>query len=394
MSGEADVFIRVVPPEFRRAGYSVVRNNVYQLVQGENGPVRQLVGQLTEGPPTRLPVEQAARLFGGGGQAALTALSAIGSVASIATLGVCVLGFLHVSRALKRVESRLEGVEQKLEVVAGLVGVIDQKVDQLVWRSDLQLEALADIRGLLLSFQTARVHRALETLDLRSKMPATVRRDSELMEAARALHEYRTWLTQVRESKASHPATIRTELLRAEVLVAMAEARARILADDAEFASLELERTLAATRVEVARMREAVVQARGVPSLLSCYVADVDLHTESASIWSWLDRRSAGRSTRELLRESTSGYNDLAQRLGTIRLAGTVNDIGLVSVPRVSDSDAASLVAAYRLARSLEPALTLSTAVAVAGPQVRPLLLGPGDISAPALVVECEQVLV
>ena len=81
MSGEADVFIRVIPPEFRRAGYSVVRNNVYQFVQGENGPVRQLVGQLTEGPPTRLPVEQAARLFGGGGQAALTALSAIGSVA-------------------------------------------------------------------------------------------------------------------------------------------------------------------------------------------------------------------------------------------------------------------------------------------------------------------------
>ena len=147
-TADASVLVRVVPPEFRGPGYTITRNNVYQWVQGDGGrPVRRLVGQLTEGQRATLPVEQAARLFGGGGQAALSALTAVGSVASIATLGVCVVGFLHVSRGLKRVEARLDRVEKKLDAVAELVGVIDQKVDQLLHLNDLQLGALAERRG-------------------------------------------------------------------------------------------------------------------------------------------------------------------------------------------------------------------------------------------------------
>lgn len=393
MSGDAYVFIRVIPQEYRGVGYSVVRNNVYRKVQGTNGPARQLVGQLKEVPSTRLPIDQAARLFGGGGKAALTALSAVGSVASVATLGVCVLGFLHVSRALKRIEARLEGIEQKLDMVADMIGVIDQKVDQLIWRSDAQLQALAEIRGLLLSFETADVHRALETLDIRSKLPSSKHQDHELMEAARVLHKYRTWLAQVRESAPMRPPSARTELLRAEVLLALAEARARLIADDANFAAAELERVLAGARQEVRRMRTTIVKAGAVPSLLSCMVSEVDMHRECIALWSWLDLKGTEHATKELLRESTRGYNDLAQRLSTIKMSEFV-DANILTVPQVSDADGASIVAAYRLALSLEQALTLSAAMAVAGPQIRPLLHDGGVIDLPALSIELEKITV
>jgi hypothetical protein len=402
---DASVLIRVVPREFRGPGFTVTRNNVYQWVQGQNGaPARRLVGQLTDGQRVKLPVEQAARLFGGGGQAALSALSAVGSVASIATLGVCVVGFLHVSRSLKRVEARLDRVEQKLDAVAELVGVIDQKVDQLLVLGDVQLRALAELHSLMMSFQTAAVHRALETLDLRSKAARSPHRDSEMLAAARTLHEYRIWLAHAREADPERPAPARVELLRAEVLVALAEARARLLTDDAAFAALELESVLEGARAEVWRIRAEVTANGGVPSLLSCIVEDLDLHRESADIWAWLDRRSTGHATRELLRETARGYNDLSQRLATLDSAATVGagtgtetltrfqGQGLLRPRRVDDADAASLIAAYRLARSIEPALMLSTAIEIGGTEVRGLLSDSGTPDALALAVELEKV--
>lgn len=399
---DASVLIRVVPPEFRGPGYTVSRNNVYQWAQGESGtPVRHLVGQLAQGHRTQLPAEQATRLFGG--QAAMSLLNAVGSVASIANLGVCVVGFLHVSRALKRVEARIERVEQKLDVLAEMVGVVDQKVDQLLWLGDVQIQALAEIRSLMLSFQTAAVHRALETLDLRSRATASLHHDAELMGAARTLHDYRIWLAQLREADLTRPAPVRAELLRAEVMVALAEARARCLANDAPFAALELQSVLGGAREEVVRMRSAISTNGGTPSLLSCMVDGVDdMHDECVGAWSWLDGRSTRRSTSDLLRETTRGYNDLAQRLATVDGAvnagglmaqevGRYHQQGLLSTVRVTDADAASLVAAHRLARSLEPALTVCTAMEVLGEPVRALLGAREAPSSPALVVELER---
>lgn len=403
-TADPSVLIRVIPPEFRGPAFTVSRNNVYEWVRGESGaPVRSLVGQLAEGQPTRVPVEQAARLFGGGGQAALSALSAVGSVASIATLGVCVVGFLHVSRALKRIDARIERVEQKLDVITELVGVIDQKVDQLLWLGEVQVRALAEIHGLMLSFQTARVHRALETLELRTHAPASRHRDPELLGAAGTLHEYRVWLAQLRESDPERPAAARAELLRAEVMVALAEARARCIADDAGFAALELDRVLGGARAEVGRMRTQITMAGGVPSLLSTIVSGVDdMHAESATIWAWLDRKSLGRATRELLRDTARGYNDLAQRLATLdgaaaaggpaaaeALAGYHRQ-GLLEAVRVSDSDAGSLLVAHGLARSLEPALALCTAMELVGEPVRALLTAREPASSPALALELD----
>ncbi len=401
---DASVLIRVVPREFRGPGFSVTRNNVYQLVKGQDGtPVRRLVGQLTEGQRVQLPAEQAARLFGGGGQAALSALSAVGSVASIATLGVCVVGFLHVSRSLKRVEARLDRVERKLDAVAELVGVIDQKVDQLLILGDVQVRALAELHRLMMSFQTAAVHRALETLDLRSRSPLSPHHNNEMLAAARTLHEYRIWLAHTRETDPGRPAPAQVELLRAEVLVALAEARARLLTDDAAFAALELESVLKGARAEVWRIRSEVTAHGGVPSLLSCIVEDLDLHREFAEVWAWLDRRSTGHATRELLRETARGYNDLSQRLATLDSAAKAGigpgkealarfqDQGLLRPRRVDDADAASLIVAYRLARSIEPALMLSTAIEVGAPTTRALLTEGGIPEAPALVVELDE---
>lgn len=402
---DASVLIRVVPKEFRGPGFTVTRNNVYQWVQGQDGaPVRRLVGQLTDGQRIRLPAEQAARLFGGGGQAALSALSAVGSVASIATLGVCVVGFLHVSRSLKRVEARLDRVEQKLDAVTDLVGVIDQKVDQLLVLGDVQVRALAELHSLMMSFQTAAVHRALETLDLRSRSPSSPHRDNEMLAAATTLHEYRIWLAHAREADPGRPAPARVELLRAEVLVALAEARARLLTDDAAFAALELESVLEGSRAEVLRIRSDVTSEGGVPSLLSCIVGDLDLHQEAVDIWAWLDRRTTGHATRELLRETARGYNDLSQRLATLDSAAAAGiglgrealtrfqDQGLLRPMCVDDGDAASLIAAYHLARSIEPALMLSTAIEVGGPDVRGLLTDDAAPTVPALAVELEAV--
>ena len=401
----AEVLVRIVPAEFRGPQFSVSRNNIYELVTNAKGEqVQHLVGQLAEGQRLKVPLEQAGRLFGGGAQAALSALSAVGSVASIVNLGVSVVGFIHVSRALKRVEARLERVEQKLDAVAELVGVIDQKVDQLLRLGDVQVKALTEVRSLMLSFQTASVHRALETLELRSAVPFSPHRDGELLTAARTLHDYRIWLAQTRESDPARPAAARVELLRAEVLTAVAEARARMIVDDAGFAALELESVLAGARAEVARMREEFRSRGAVPSLLSSAVGDLDMHRECAESWAWLDGRGVGHATRELLRDATRGYNDLGQRLATLRsasLAGRapageavarLHGQGLLATAEVSDADAASFVAGYRLARSLEGALQLTTAVELGGAPVRALLTDHGLPGAPALVVELERV--
>lgn len=392
---DASVLIRVIPPEFRGPDFTFARNNVYRRVAGDGGKVvHRLVGQLQDGPPARLPVAQAARLFGGGGQMALQALSALGSVASVANLGVCVVGFIHVSRGLRRVEARLERVEQKLDAVAELVGVVDQKVDQLLGLAGVQIAALAEIHGLLLSFQTAKVHRALETLDFRVGAGVSPHDTPEIMAAAAILHEYRVWLAHTRTADPKRPLSARAELLRAEVLVAVAEARARCSVDDAAFAARELESVLEGVRAEAGWMRERVLSSASLPAFLACNVPGVeDMHAEAAEAWSWLDRKSQGHSRRLFLRETAHSYNVLSQRLRSVGLlargGGSVpTDVATYDEPMASDADAASLLLAVRLARNLESSLAMCTVVDVLGESGRLLLAATDPAASPAVSLE------
>ncbi|MDW8363118.1 MAG: hypothetical protein RMK74_12015 [Myxococcales bacterium] len=400
---DASVLVRIVPPEYRSAEFTVSRNNVYRLVRGEDGRItRRLVGQLTEGHEIRLPAEKAARFFGGGGRAALQALSAVGSIASVANLAVCAVGFLVVSRGLRRVEARMRRIEEKVDAIAERVGVIDEKVDQLLDLSSAQLESLAELGDLLVSYQTARVHRALETLEFRSAAPASVQRDEELMAAARTLHEFRLWLADARTRRSARPAPVRAELLRAEVLTMLAEARARCLANDFAFAAQELESVLEGVRAEAARMRADVLACAGVPSVLGAQIAGVeDMVDEYVRIGSWLDRVPGTRVLGQMVRDTLHGYNDLAQRISTLenyaRTSGApwfyatfeqYRAQGFLDVARVSDADVASLIVAVRLGRSLEPALALCTAMEVLGEPAKALLDSPGPADSPALVAE------
>ena len=398
---DAAVILRVVPPQFRGPAFSFVRNNVYQQVAGPGGKAtRQLVGQLQDAAPTRLPVDQVARFFGGGGQVALQALSAVGSVASIANLGVCVVGFIHVSRGIRRIEARLERVEQKVDAIAELVGVVDQKVDQLQELAVEHHKALSALHALMLSFQTARVHRALETLEFRCAGTGPRRDTSEIMAAAAILHEYRLWLSQTRLADPGRALPATAELLRAETLVAIAEGRARCLVGDAGFAALELESVLAGVRAEADRMRSRIGSEGGIASLLSCNVQGVeDTHREAVEAWSWLDRTSDRRSQRVLLRETTHAYNQLSQRMRTVgnymtapapsvaHLSALVEQ-RFYEVPMTPDADAASLILAVRLGRNLESALAMCTAVEVLGDAARPLLEAKEPGTSAALCVE------
>lgn len=377
---EATVLMRMIPPEFRGPEFSYTRNNVYRRVVDAGGKVtRQLVGQLEEAAPARLPVEQAARLFGGGGGLALQALSAVGSVASIATLGVCVVGFLHVSRALRRVEGRLEQVEQKLDVVADLVGILDQKVDQLQLMAGAQISALTDLHSLLISFQTSKVHQALETLEFRLGDAPSPHHVAEIMAAAATLHEYRLWLAQTRGADPMRPLAARAELIRAEVLVAIAEARARCHVNDAAFAARELDSVLEGVRAEAAWMRTRLTMDCDLPALLACTVPGVeDMHREINDVWSWLDRCGSAETQRRLFRQTAHAYNDVSQRLRTLggyaregMLSADVirayRDQGRFDVAMAADSDVASLLVAARLGRNLESAMSTCAAIAVVG---------------------------
>lgn len=403
MIGEtATVLIRQVPEQFRGPGFTHSGNNVYQFVEGAGGKVaRKLVGQLEQGTQARLPIEQAARFFGGGGQLALQALSAVGSVASIANLGVCVVGFIHVSRGLKRVEKRLERVEQKLDVITELVGILDQKVDQIAAMAKDQLSAITSLHALIVSFQTAKVHRALETLELRVGRESSPLGVAEIMAAAGVLHEYRLWLAQQRVSEPGRVLPARAELLRAEVMVAIAEARARCSVGDAAFASRELELVLEGARTEADWMRQCLQANGGFASVLSCNVPGIDdMHAECVDAIAWLDRRSKGHAQRFLLREATHAYNDLAHRVRTMgRYANygagmlaaqivTYREQGFFGVSAVSDADAASFLLAARLGKNLEGPLAMCAAIDVLGEAGRRLIDGGGDARATGLIVE------
>jgi hypothetical protein len=295
-------------------------------------------------------------------------------------------------------------------------------VDQLLSLSGGHAKALGELRSLLLSFQTADVHAALETLEFRADELPSAKRDQDLLTAAKTLQKYRTWLADTRESDPARPAPARVELLRAEVLTAMAEARARMLADDAKFASEVLARVLGSARGEVAQIREEIASRGMVPSVLSRPLDEGAVLDECVEAWAWLDGHSAEQAARALLREGMSmsyQFNLQRETLSvafetgllpkisqleiTFRQAALIDRAGQppssgavawlsdyidLSLTRDAKPYTASFIAAYRLARDVEAALQFTTAVEIGGTPMRALLAEGGLPTDRALVVE------
>lgn len=281
-----NVHVRVVPPELRAVGNYVSRNNVYS-------PAGDLLGQLDGGSELKASAAQVAALQRGAvpmaNAAASTAslvsagASLVSAGASVLTLGVCVAGFRRMGQALDRIEDSLEEIsakldqmdkkldriDQKLDVVLELVGVIDQKVDTLIDLNIEQAQALGRLHRLVMSFETAKVQAAFKALEIHIRLPPTDERNQEIRQQADTLAAYRVWLHGQREDLGSVEGSIpaRAEILHVEVLLAVAEARARCIAGSASYAVMTLQDMLAEVRGEVQAMVESA-STQGLSALV------------------------------------------------------------------------------------------------------------------------------
>ena len=303
ISESAKVFARVIPEQFRGPDF-VVRGNLIFKKDANGNLLRGAVGQLEDGMELNLPGKSAARLFGG--DAALTRLSqvgniasVVGAVASVINLGVCVAGFMHVSRSLKRVERRLENIERSLERIEGMLGIIDQKIDQLVYLSDLQLHALSDIGELIKSYKTAEVHGALETLQFRLRHTDMSEVVYDVREAIKTLQEYRIWLSDRRQGK-DLPLPVRVEILRAEVLVTLAESRARCFVKDEAYAVSCIEQLLENVRDEFRSAWDSIIEEHGTHVVFS---NDEEENEDWLDALVWLKGTSLKDVSNELLKQ-------------------------------------------------------------------------------------------
>ena len=414
------VWTRFVPKEFRTPGHTVHRNNVYRIEKGR----QRLVGQLEAGTSTQVSQEQFERLFGG--TTALKALDVAGDVASVLNLGVSVVGFLHVSRLLRRIEDRIELVEQRLDEIAELLGVVDQKIDQLIGITDEQTKVLVQLHELVLSFETSKVHAALERLEIRSDMPHSRNRDQHIVADSQVLQEYRTWLAEQRASTPMKAMPARAELLRAEVALVLAETRARCIADDVHFAGSTLQLALTSAREEVERMYEELSHEH-MGALVTSPLFEIRDIVEAVS---WLKEISLIDASEQLILRlgmtliQTKMEAGLAETQLKVSLeeseikrmtfaaglwldpkqetldeaiaqileddSDTVDDdnLGDAMDEEHLQADVASFITSYRLSRNLESAISLVAAMEVLGSPVRELLFDGGVPNSPALLVE------
>ncbi len=433
-------YLRQVPEKFRTP-YHVVRGNLI-FKKKDNGSL-ELVGQLEEVPGKAK--EHLAKLCGGDKRLAF--LNAAGSVASILNLGVTVIGFMHVSKLLRRIEDRIEGVERKLDELGELVGVIDQKVDQLIELNEVQVAALAEIHDLIVSFETAKVHAALETLDLLSAEKKAPERDKRLIDAAETLQVFRKWLADRRDNTAESMMAVRTELLRAEVAVVLAECRARCLVGDVSFAGRMLENVMRGARAEVERMGEFVMRRDGVPHLARAWYerdkAPFDTNDAVEAI-AWIMGVSMTEAAVDMFYALRDSYDSLKDRqdsknidvsMDVMRLETHIASMMVKAVegvqgpaseeidrlrdicrlaaedplsepqeevvsafsvqlqedddgPPAQPCDAAAFVASYHLVRDLEAARAMCAAMELFGEPVRELLSRAAPPDSPALAIE------
>lgn len=418
------VYLRRIPDGYDSNKYTVSGNNVYEKGKPHIRTTLESCGEVRQ--------EDLARLCGG--EARFELLNAAGSVASIMNLGVSVLGFMHVSRLLKRVEDRLDGVETKLDDLSALVGVIDHKVDQLIELSEAQTDALADVHRLIVSSEVAKVHTALETLDILSGTPKTPERDLRIRAAADALQLFRNWLADRRESTNPSKATIpaRTEFLRAEVAVTLAECRARCLAGDAAFAARVLDRAIAEGREEMERMydqvethhlvshpmyedewggvdtveaAEAVAWLKGISST----EAAIELATDTKDFairavenLQWTHGRLldfAGRVSFDQLKDRMNAVPELADLLSGDEdeeakgLSDEEHDLkaefrAYLELDGAPAAAAAGFVASCRLVGDLEAALAMCAALELFGERIYDLFADGRPASTPALILD------
>lgn len=218
------IYYRQIPEEFADIpGIRIERNNVYD----QDG---NLLTQLEEAiSHTEQIPQDYTNLF-------TNILSYAGHAASIINLGVCTVGFLHISKGLRRIEDRLQGIDQKLDEIQELVGVVDFKIDQLLDLNETQLASLQKLFDLIASQQLAEVHAALEVLEIRTKQRPSKKRDEEILDATNVLHVHRTWLFSQLDSDNDLNVASKAEIMRFAVLIVLAEVRARCLVDDVDFA--------------------------------------------------------------------------------------------------------------------------------------------------------------
>ena len=299
----ADVIFRRIPENFIGPQYSYSGNNVYEAVQNADGSVRrELVGQL-EAATRRSGMEaaQLSRIPGG-----MDALSALGSVASVLNLGVSIVGFGLVLRGLQRIDNRLQQVDRKVDALTGAVTVVDRKVDALIGAVtvvdrkvdavvaamgifDQQLEHLLDmgmaqaqaterLTQLMISFESAKVRAAVETLDARRGRVHRPEAREDVRAAARDLATWRAWLSSRRESLEADDLQLRAEIMRHEVLVLTAEAGAWCMLGDAEHASILVDKLRQSLRAEAVGVLRRLFDEESVVGFLR---ADLGKHVDS-----------------------------------------------------------------------------------------------------------------
>ncbi len=171
-----EIMARAYPKQFRGPQFTHTRNNVYEWVTNDSGrTVRQLVGQLEDVGPMRLPASEAAPLFG---QTVAGVLTAVGAISSVANLGVSIAGFAMMKRDFNRVFRRLdaiqnvvEGVSDKVDTALESLELLHLKVDYLVQVAQLQQadveiirNTVEDIRQFQLDRQRVEIESALEDL--------------------------------------------------------------------------------------------------------------------------------------------------------------------------------------------------------------------------------------
>ena len=307
----ARVFMRRIPKQFRGDGFTFSRNNIYNKESGT------LVGQLEEAGELTVHPTDVTRLFGGTASFQnLLRLSNIANVTSIINLGVSVASFMHISRKLEQVQRRLNEIEGKLDTMHELMGVIDQKIDQLSTLTAVQIQTLAGLCDFASSTQMAKVHQALETIKLRTELHNAKRFDATVFSAIETLHQQRLWFAKQRNNLDLDTAIpLRAEIMRAEVLISMAEAQARCGIDDAKFAARTLESSVESMHAQVRQMWESVDRRYGVQAL---FASSTTTALEWLEIHSWLHGVNTKTSAGQMLESMAASCKKIRDDEATI----------------------------------------------------------------------------
>ena len=289
------------------------------------------------------------------------------------------------------------------------------------------MHALSDIGELIKSYKTAEVHGALETLQFRlqdSNIPAI---DHDVRGAIKTLQEYRIWLSSQR-SGSGIPLPVRTEILRAEVLVTLAESRARCFVGDEDYAVFCIEQSLEDICKVVRDAWSEITRSHGTHAL---FLNEGKEDENWVEIFSWMNHKNWQESAYDILNEmamerisytvkqemrmtkikieKSSFAMEVQQEMASSWLDGVpkaeeffgrlqnIIDSQNLDIEEENQNqeneaaDVASLSVCYRLACSLESVLAVCAAMQAIGDPVRDLLLAKEKPGSPAIVIEMQE---